>query len=290
MRKLLPKNFTGFLLGVLIVVLIIQNPLPLAKALYRIAPMAQAEGIIRYFEQEAIISAIEETNKSVVEIIVSQERIVNNLTITQEKGRATGMIVSSDGLILTNKHILSRGNKYEVIVNDEKKYEGNLAVESPINDFALLAIDAPRLATATFGNSKNLKLGQTVLAIGYAKGEFSKTVTRGVVSGLDRDFVAGSGDTLEYLTDLIQTDAMINNGSSGGPLVNIKGEVIGITTAMDTLGRGINFALPIHKARLMIDFYKKTGRYEPGWLGVYYVPVDKKVKGPMTCHMIMEHI
>lgn len=278
MRKILPKNFTGFLLFVLILVLVVQNPLPVARLLYKLAPVAEAEEIVRYFLEEAIVEAVDENNKSVVEIIVYNERKTENLTVSQEKGKATGIIVSSDGLILTNKHILSRGNKFAVLVNDKDEYEAEMVVKSPVNDLALLKIEAKNLRAASLGESKNLKLGQTVLAIGYAKGEFSKTVTRGVVSGLDRDFAASDNATMEHLTDLIQTDAMINNGSSGGPLINIKGEVIGITTAMDTLGRGINFALPIHKAKLMILTYKKTGKFEPGWLGVYYILNDDEVK------------
>jgi len=225
------KGLNLFLIVIVILFLALQNPLPIAKALYKIAPVAQAEEIVRYFEQEAIIGAVETVNKSVVEIIAYKETQAENLTITQETGRATGIIVSSNGLILTNKHVANKGNKFEVIVNDKNIFEAEVKVKSPINDLALLKIDAPNLQSAKLGNSKNLKLGQTVLAIGYAKGEFSKTVTRGIVSGLKRSFVAGDNGTMEYLTDLIQTDAMINNGNSGGPLINIKGEIIGITTA-----------------------------------------------------------
>lgn len=274
MKKFLPKSFTTILLAILIFVLILQNPLPIAKAIFKLAPVAQAEEIVRYFEEEAIISAVEQTNKSVVEIGIYNESQQGGLTVSQEKGRGTGIIISSDGLILTNKHLLSRGNAYKILVDGAKVYEAEVKVKNPVNDLALLKIEAKGLAAANLGNSKNLKLGQTVLAIGYAKGEFHKTVTRGVVSGLDREFIAGDGAETEKLTNLIQMDAMINNGNSGGPLINIKGEVIGMTTAIDELGRAINFALPINKAKPMIEIYKKTGRYEPGWLGVYYVPID----------------
>ena len=281
MKKFLSKNLTVSILIILILFLIIQNPLPIAKALLKIAPIAQAEEIIRYFEEEAIMEAVENVNKSVVEIAVYQETKTGGLTVTQEKGRATGIIVSKNGLILTNKHILSRGNAYKVIVNDTDLYKANIAVESPINDFALLKIEAKNLIPAKLGESKSLKLGQTVLAIGYAKGEFRKTVTRGVVSGLGREFVAGDEGRTLKLTGLIQTDAMINSGSSGGPLINIKGEVVGVTSAMDEVGRAINFALPIHKAKPMVEWYQKTGKYEPGWLGVYYIPVDSEVQNEL---------
>ncbi|MBU4331950.1 S1C family serine protease [Patescibacteria group bacterium] len=282
MKKVLPKNLASLLLTILILFLIIQNPLPIAKVLYKLAPIARAEEIIRYFEEEAIMDAVETVNKSVVEIIVSQETKTENLTISQEKGKATGIIISKEGLILTNKHVLNKGNAYKIIVNDKTVFGAEIDVKSPINDLALLKIDAKGLMPAKLGDSKALKLGQTVLAIGYAKGEFSKTVTRGVVSGLTRAFVAGDNGKWEQLTDLIQTDAMINNGSSGGPLINIKGEVIGITTAMDESARAINFALPIHRAKPMIEFYQKTGRYEPAWLGVYYVPVNDELKNQLN--------
>lgn len=274
MKKFLPKNLTALLLSLLILTLVIQNPLPIAKLLFRMAPVAQAEEIVRYFEEEAIIDGVEKINKSVVEIGIYSVTRQEPLKILQERGRATGVIVAGNGLILTNRHIFNKGNYFKVVVNDTDVYEVIDAIKSPVNDFALLKIDASGLPSAKLGNSKTLKLGQTILAIGWANGDYRKTVSRGVVSGLGRTFFASDGQLTEQLTDLIQTDAMINEGGSGGPVINIKGEVIGISTAIDKDARAVNFALPIHKAKPMVELYKKTGKYEPGWMGIYYVPVN----------------
>src|SRR3989338_3000495 len=197
-------------------------------------------------------------------------------TEKKEVSSGTGFIVSPDGLILTNKHVVSEeGAEFTVLMNNGDKYPAKVLAADPVHDVAVLKIDKKNLAAVAFGDSDNIQVGQTVIAIGNSLGEFRNTVSAGVVSGLRRTITAQGGGEVETLEDLIQTDAAINPGNSGGPLINLKGEVIGINTAMTQGAQNIGFALPINKAKKDLDQVKKTGKISYPFLGVRYVLIDR---------------
>lgn len=193
----------------------------------------------------------------------------------------TGIIVSSDGYILTNKHVISGANKISVVTADGKTYDGvKLVTTDPLNDIAFLKIsDVSDLPAATLGDSKTITIGQDVLAIGNALGQFDNTVTSGIVSGTGRSIVAtdSNGSNAENLSDLIQTDAAINAGNSGGPLINAAGEVIGINTATSSDADGIGFAIPISSVKGMLNQILETGEAKRAYLGVYSLNITPEV-------------
>jgi serine protease Do len=194
-------------------------------------------------------------------------------------GGGTGFIISKDGLILTNKHVVSDEQAtYSVVTNSGKKYDAVVVDRDPINDLAILKISADNLPAVAMGDSSKIKVGQTVVAIGYALGEYSNSVTRGIVSGLGRDIVAGDGTgSSESLLDVIQTDAAINPGNSGGPLINLYGEVIGINTAVNRSGQLVGFAIPVNTAKPVISSVIKNGRIVRPYLGVRYVLLNQEI-------------
>jgi len=198
----------------------------------------------------------------------------------EEISGGTGFIVSSDGLILTNEHVVNDDKaEYVVYLNDGRKFKAKVLLKHPVDDLALIKIDAYNLPTLPLGNSDNLQIGEFVIAIGNALGEFQNTVSFGVISGLKRNIVASdSFGKVQRLEDLIQTDAAINYGNSGGPLINIYGEAIGVNTAIVSGAQNIGFAIPINRAKRMIEEWKTKGKIEIPFLGIKYILVDEKVK------------
>lgn len=175
-------------------------------------------------------------------------RIPQN-TRQAEQNIGSGFVVSAKGIFITNKHVVADDNaEYIVITNDKKEYHVQQIYKDPLNDLALLKVDAKNLKPLTLGDSAKLELGQTVIAIGTPLGQFTNTVTSGIISGLGRGITAGSRyeGYVERLDNVIQTDAAINPGNSGGPLLNSNGEVIGINTAVASQGQNIGFAIPVN--------------------------------------------
>ncbi len=195
----------------------------------------------------------------------------------------TGFIVSEEGHILTNKHVVNNANgRFTVITNTGDSYEVEILGVDPMNDLALVKpIDEnvklpPPL---TLGDSDQIQIGQTAIAIGNSLGEFSHTVTTGIVSGIDRRVTAGDGlGFSEVLEEVIQTDAAINPGNSGGPLLNSAGQVIGINTAMSQAGQLIGFAIPINDGIKFVQDIIEHGEVIRPYLGVRYVLIDKKIQ------------
>lgn len=198
--------------------------------------------------------------------------------VRQQVGGGSGFIVGSDGLILTNRHVVSDPEaEYTVILNDGRKFQAQALGRDTVNDLAVLKIDAKDLPTMQLGNSDSLKIGQSVIAIGYTLSEYKNTVTKGVISGIGRRVVAGDGVRSSVLEGAIQTDAAINPGNSGGPLLDLSGAVIGINTAVNREGQLIGFAIPINEAKRVIESVQKHGRIVRAWLGVRYVTVTKEL-------------
>jgi len=199
-------------------------------------------------------------------------------TKLQEVGGGTGFIISVNGLIATNKHVvLDNEAEYTVLTNDGKKYSATVVDRDPLQDIAIIKIDANNLPTLKLGNSDNLEIGQTVIAIGNALGEFRNTVSSGIISGLLRTITAGGGGMSEQLEDIIQTDAAINPGNSGGPLLNLFGEVIGMNTAVVQGAENIGFAVPINKVKRDIADIETNGKIVYPFLGIRYVLVTKAI-------------
>lgn len=200
-------------------------------------------------------------------------------TEKQEVSSGTGFIVSSDGLVITNKHVVADAEaEYTVFLNSGVKKVAKVLARDPVQDLAVIKIEESKLPVIALGDSSKVKIGQTAIAIGNPL-EFRNTVSVGVVSGLHRSIIASGavGSAPEQLQELIQTDAAINPGNSGGPLLNLSGEVIAVNTAMAQGAENIGFAIPVNKARFILDSIRRHGRIVYPFLGVHYAPVTKEL-------------
>lgn len=205
-----------------------------------------------------------------------------------EQSAGTGIIITSSGLIITNRHVVPEGTtNVSVTLSDGTELKdvsvvGRSSASSPL-DVAFLKINNTQgktLAPATIGDSSKVQVGDSVVAIGNALGQFQNTVTSGIISGYGRSVQAssqGTGQDAENLDNLFQTDAAINEGNSGGPLVNLNGQVIGINTAIAGNAQNIGFAIPINDIKGLIDQVESTGKLQQPWLGVYYIPLTNDV-------------
>ena len=199
----------------------------------------------------------------------------------EEQYIGTGFIVKKEGIIVTNKHVVNSSLQYLVVDEKGNKYEVDKVYRDPSNDIAILSVKNPPsggFPVIELGTSSNLQVGQSVIAIGTALGEFRNTVTTGVVSGLGRGITAGSAIQrfTERLDNVIQTDAAINPGNSGGPLLNVKGQVIGINTAVSSEGQNVGFAIPIDLVKESLDNFNKTGQFSRPYLGISYSIISQK--------------
>ncbi len=209
----------------------------------------------------------------------------NNQAPSGPQSIGSGFIVTADGLIVTNKHVVAdTSGKYQVITNDSKKYDVQKIYRDPLNDVAIIKINPSQnssesLKPVVLGDSSHLQVGQFVVAIGTALGEFNNTVTTGVVSGLGRGITAGDeyAGFSEQLNNVIQTSAAINPGNSGGPLLNSSGQVIGVNTAVSQTGQNIGFALPINVIKDSISTFNQTGQFNRPYLGVAYTMVTHDI-------------
>ena len=206
-----------------------------------------------------------------------QQPSIQERQIEQDIG--SGFIVRADGLVVTNKHVVADTEaEYRVFTNDDKEYEVLQIDRDPLNDLAILKIGASGLTPVELGDSGNLKVGQFVIAIGTALGEFRHTVTTGVISGLGRGITAGDmfSQSAEELDNVIQTDAAINPGNSGGPLLNSAGQVIGVSVAIAQGSENIGFALPINLVNEALQNFDERGGFgKRAFLGVRYMMISK---------------
>ncbi|MDD5464348.1 MAG: trypsin-like peptidase domain-containing protein [Candidatus Moranbacteria bacterium] len=275
--------------------------------LHKINPEVSRQQVI--VEDSAVIDVVEKVSPAVVNIVISKN--IPNTTNsfndpwgffdpfssepfggsngdtqtdqgTQKRtiGGGSGFFITSDGYILTNRHVLEdQQADYTVVTNDGKEYVAKVLARDPVRDVAVIKIEGNNFPVATLGDSDVLKIGQTVVAIGNSLGEFSNSVSRGIVSGLKRNLSAGSGfGDSERLTDIIQTDAAINPGNSGGPLLDINGNVIGINVAVAQGAQNVGFALPVNQAKRIIDQVKNGTKISVPYLGVRYVMIDQAIQ------------
>ncbi|MBI2451256.1 MAG: trypsin-like peptidase domain-containing protein [Parcubacteria group bacterium] len=199
-------------------------------------------------------------------------------------GGGSGFIVDKDGIILTNRHVVSDPEaEYTIITQKGEKYPAKILARDSINDVAIIKINAKNLPVVELGDSSQIEIGQTVIAIGTALGEFAGSVSKGIISGLSRFITAMTGlGEQERLRGLIQTDAAINPGNSGGPLVNLEGKTIGINTAVVFGAENIGFAIPINAAKKDLNDLKKYGHIRKPSLGVRYLLINKKIQKEMN--------
>jgi serine protease Do len=209
-------------------------------------------------------------------------------TIKKQVSSGTGFFVSKDGLLLTNKHVVEDNKAtYSIIMNDGRKFDAKVLARDPFQDIAILKvenIEGKEFSFIPLGDSDNLKVGQTVIAIGNSLGEFRNTVSVGIISGLNRSVTAkGSLIGSEFLQEMIQTDAAINPGNSGGPLLDLYGKVVGMNTAVASSAENIGFTLPINVAKRDINDAIEFGKIKYPYLGIRYKVVENGLllaKGP----------
>ena len=257
----------------------------------------EKEYIPQTTQEQKIIDIVKENSPSVVSVVAYKDvpvyeqtyqqdfffiipKLEQKGTERQQVGAGTGFIVSSDGLILTNKHVVSdKEAEYVVIMTDNKEYNAKVLARDPVQDLAIMKIEGGNnFKPLKLGSVDDIQIGQTVIAIGNALGRFQNTVSVGVISGLGRTIVATGPDfATERLEDIIQTDTAINRGNSGGPLINLKGEVVGINTAVSTEGENIGFAISIDKAKRSIEQVKTLGRISYPYMGVRYIILNKEI-------------
>ncbi len=240
-------------------------------------------------EDSAVTSVVEQSNPAVVSVIVKKDLpkisdpFFGNFRPQQGEqqqiGGGTGFVVSSDGLIVTNKHVVNQDAEYTVLFNNGRRSDATVEALHPATDLALLDVERSGLKKLDFAQSKSLDVGQTSIAIGNALGEFQNTVSKGIVSGLNRDITAGGRlRNVQRLSGLIQTDAAINPGNSGGPLLDINGKVIGVNVAVAQEAQNVGFAIPSDEVVEMIEDFNKYGEIRVPFLGVRYVMINETVK------------
>ena len=229
-------------------------------------------------EEEDIASVVSKVSPSVVSI-VTKSQSQSRFGVTEQDGAGTGIIVSKDGYILTNKHVIADTNTVGVVTSDGTRYNDvKVLGTDPLNDVAFLKVSGvDNLQAAELGDSSSIRVGQKVIAIGNSLGQYQNTVTSGIISGTGRPIAAQAGDSVESLTDLLQTDAAINPGNSGGPLLNLSGQVIGINTAIIEDAQGIGFSIPINATKGILKGVLEGKGVKRAFLGINYVPITADV-------------
>lgn len=231
-------------------------------------------------EESDIASVVKKVSPSVVSVVTkSVSDKPSFFGAQEEEGAGTGIILSKDGYIMTNKHVVNGANTVNVVLSDGTSHSDvKVLGTDPLNDVAFLKVpNVDNLTPAELGDSTSIQVGQKVVAIGNSLGQYQNTVTSGIISGTGRPIAAQAGDSVENLTDLIQTDAAINPGNSGGPLLNLSGQVIGINTAIIEDAQGIGFAIPIGSTKGILKSVLRGDGVQRSFLGINYIPITADV-------------
>lgn len=243
----------------------------------------KASNFANQMDSNSIESVANRVSQSVVSIVSKNQKSSRFFYSTEDSASAgTGIIISENGYILTNKHVIEKSSEILVITNSGDSYESvRVVMVDPMSDIAILKIsNAKGLKAAELGDSKKINIGQQVIAIGNALGEYDGTVTSGIISGIGRTVEASSedGSSREVLTDMIQTDAAINSGNSGGPLVNAQGQVIGINTAVASKAQSIGFAIPISSVKGVLKSISEGKEPKRAYLGASYISINPQIR------------
>lgn len=237
--------------------------------------------VVRTVEESAVIDAVDKASNSVVSIVAKTVDFDPALgVVTDQQGIGTGFVVDSSGIILTNSHVVCDSTvEYNVLTKDGKSFPVKKISTDPANDIGILKIDGASLPALELGDSdpETIKIGQKVIAIGNALGQFQNTVTVGVISGIGRGVTASGGcrtQGQQTLNNVIQTDAALNPGNSGGPLLDLSAKVVGINFAVSNSAQNIGFVIPINRIKPILEQYKKEGRIIKPFLGVRYRLID----------------
>jgi len=290
MKKLL------LLLAILIIILSVGQSYNLFPRFNSISsPGSQKQAVV--YEESIITKVVRNSLASVVTVGImktttqsgsiqidpfnpfSPFRQIPSQQVKIDQNIGSGFAASTDGLIITNKHVVADTEaSYKIVTNDDKTYNVEKIYRDPLNDIAILKTNAVGLKALPLGDSSNIELGQMAIAIGTPLGEFRNTVTVGIVSGLGRGITAGSPyeGYVEKLDNVIQTDAAISAGNSGGPLLNSSGQVVGVNTAIASEGQNIAFAIPVNIVKeILANFQSRGGSFERPYIGVRYKMIDK---------------
>jgi serine protease Do len=304
-RTTLLTIFTSALTTAVVCVLVLGVGRPQAQSLPPLVnnPPISSQGFTSSANEEATVQTVQHADPAVASVIISKDvpvmeqymeqvdpfgngsmfqipRTRQNGTEKKEIGGGTAFFVNSNGLLLTNKHVVDDEKaEYTVLLNDGRKLPAKVAAIDPVNDIALLKVEGSNFPFLMLSSKDEPDLGQTAIAIGNALGEYRNTVSVGVVSGLGRSITAGdqTGQT-EQLTRIIQTDAAINRGNSGGPLLATDGTVMGMNTATAGGAQNISFAIPAGDLRRVVESYQKNGKIVRPYLGVRYAPITEEMR------------
>ncbi len=233
-------------------------------------------------EESTVIDVVENVSPAVVSIVVRTvgfDRFTG--PFSTEDGIGTGFVVDSGGIIVTNSHVVDNiDGEYAVVTKEGETYDVTAVHLDQLTDLAILEVDAENLTVASLGDSDTIKVGQLAIAIGNALGRFSNTVTTGVVSGVTREVTASGGpfggDAKTY-EDVIQTDAALNPGNSGGPLLNSSGQVIGINVATTRGADNVGFAIPVNTLKPLLESFLAEGRIVRPYIGIAYTIVSEDI-------------
>jgi serine protease Do len=262
-------------------------------------------------QQDAIVNAVNKASDSVVSIVVYQKQsdLLNSRRIPLEYffirpdslprndepseelipvAGGSGFVVSSDGLIITNRHVVDEESAtYSVVFKSGEEYDAKVLAKDTLLDIAFLKIETTNLKPLDFGDSSKIQVGQSAIAIGNALGEYSNSVSAGIISGLGRSITARDSfsNSSEQLYNVIQTDASINTGNSGGPLLDINGKVIGVNVAVATDAQGIGFAIPSNVVVDLIDRLQTDGEIIRPRLGVRFKMITKSIKNDLNLNV-----
>lgn len=233
-------------------------------------------------EESAIINVVEKASPSVVSIVLKQMdfNLFSGSESFIEEGIGTGFIVDPNGIIVTNSHVVNNQNgEYSVILKDGTTYKVDKIHLDTASDLAIIEITARNLPALKLADSSKLKVGQKAIAIGNALGQFQNTVTSGIVSGIGREITASDafGAQTSYYEEVIQTDAALNPGNSGGPLLNLSGQVIGINVATTPMADNISFAIPSNTLKPLLESFLSQGRIVRPFLGVSYQLITEEI-------------